>query len=293
MQRERVTESIYVFTSDLYAQVTAGAVVTPQGAILIDTLLYPEETHQLKHYIQDRLRAPIRFVINTHHHADHTLGTCQMVGAQVVAHRKCYDLLKTRGRESLERMKANSTAQEWRDVEVVLPDVTFDDRLTLSFGGKTLHLWHTPGHSADSIVCYVEEEQVLFGADTVMPIPYFVDGSPKAFLRSLESLQGRAYEAIIQGHGEVVLRGEVEDKLDEDIAYLRKVQAAVDHVLATVPAQRQARALEAIRLEACGKSHVLLNGAAGQLHQNNVQALAQRRQTQAQPATNPAPPDNG
>ena len=38
MQRERVADDIYVFTSDLYAQVTAGVVVTSEGAVVIDTL---------------------------------------------------------------------------------------------------------------------------------------------------------------------------------------------------------------------------------------------------------------
>ena len=49
MQRERVTEDIFVFTSDLYVQVTASVVVTTEGIVVIDTLLYPEETQQIKH----------------------------------------------------------------------------------------------------------------------------------------------------------------------------------------------------------------------------------------------------
>ena len=44
MIRERVADNVYVFTSELYAQVNAGAVVGPDFSVVIDTLAYPEET---------------------------------------------------------------------------------------------------------------------------------------------------------------------------------------------------------------------------------------------------------
>ena len=44
MQRERVADNVYYFQSDVYAQVTAGAVIGPNWAIVIDTLAVPEET---------------------------------------------------------------------------------------------------------------------------------------------------------------------------------------------------------------------------------------------------------
>lgn len=278
IQRERITEHIYVFMSSQYVQVTASVVITTAGAVLIDTLLYPDETLYIRRFIEDRLKTRVKYVINTHHHADHTTGTCFFPGVPVIAHRLCRDLLDTRGRDSLERLRGASN--EMAAVELVLPDVVFDDRLTLRVGDKTLQLWHTPGHSLDSIVCLVEEEQVLFAADTVMPIPYFVDGNYAAFLESLRGLRGKGFETIIQGHGEVILRGEVEAKLKSDIQYLEKLQQAVTKALANPP-DRIDHALEAIKIEACGKSHVLLNGAVRQLHHQNVMALAQTEREQS------------
>ena len=89
MQREHVTDDIFVFRSDLYAQVTAGVVVTTMGAVLIDTLLYPEESLQIKRFIEERLATTVRYVINTHFHADHTTGSCFFPDAQVISHRLC------------------------------------------------------------------------------------------------------------------------------------------------------------------------------------------------------------
>ena len=74
MQRERIAENVYYFQSDLYAQVTAGAIVGPNWAVVIDTLAMPEETIQIRDFIEQELNLPVRYVINTHYHADHSLG---------------------------------------------------------------------------------------------------------------------------------------------------------------------------------------------------------------------------
>lgn len=275
MQRERVTDDIYVFTSDLYAQVTAGVILTGEGAVIVDTLVYPEETRIIKRFVTERLGAEIRYVINTHFHADHTTGTSFFDGARVIAHRRCRELLDQRGRESLERARA--TSPELKEVDLVLPDILFDNGLTMHLGGKTLRFKASPGHSPDSIVCLVEEDQVLFAGDTLMPIPYFVDGAYDDFLNSLEMLRENTYENVIQGHGEVLLRGEIEEKIQSDIDYLIKLRTAVDGALMK---QSPEKALEAIDIEACGKSRILLNGMVQQLHRQNVAALAeQRRET--------------
>lgn len=278
MQRERVTEDIYVFTSDLYAQVTAGVVLTTDGVVLIDTLLYPEETLQIKRFIEEKLDSQVRYVINTHHHADHTTGTSLFPGAQVVSQCLCRQLLDTRVRESLAR--AQERSNDMAGVEIVLPGIVFDDSLTLQIGNKSLQMWKSPGHSMDSMVCLIQEDQVLFAADTVMALPYFVDGSYDAFMKSLKSLQGRAFETIIQGHGEIILRGEVESKIQSDIDYLEQLYIAVDKAVSDEQEQLE-QALESINIEACGKSRILLNGAAQQLHQQNVMMLARQRRHQS------------
>jgi len=76
MIRERVAEDVYVFTSQLYAQVNAGAIVGQDWSILIDTLAYPEETREIRDFLEERLAKPVRYIINTHYHSDHTLGNC-------------------------------------------------------------------------------------------------------------------------------------------------------------------------------------------------------------------------
>ena len=81
MQRERVSENVYWFQSEIYAQVTAGVVVGTDWAVVIDTLAIPEETLEMRSYVEEELKVPVRYVINTHYHADHTWGNCFFPGA--------------------------------------------------------------------------------------------------------------------------------------------------------------------------------------------------------------------
>lgn len=269
MQRERVADDIYVFISDQYAQVSATLISTPEGAVLFDTLLYPEETRQIQRFVERRLGTSVKVVINSHFHADHTAGTCFFPGAEVIAHAKCRELLERRGRESLEHAKQH--LPELRDVELVLPGTTFVESYPLTLGGKTFHLWSTPGHSSDSVVCLVKEDRVLLAADTVMALPHFVDGSYDELYAALQSLRGSNFENVIQGHGDIILRGEIEDKLRGDIAYLDALKQAVDHAL------EKELPLDSIDIEKCGKSRILLHGSAVELHRQNVMTLAAQR----------------
>ncbi|MBK8025648.1 MAG: MBL fold metallo-hydrolase [Chloroflexi bacterium] len=272
MQRERIADDITVFVSDRYVQVTATVILTSDGAVLFDTLLYPDETRQIKRFVESRLGSEVRYVINSHFHADHTTGTYMFPEAQVIAHARCREFLDRRGRVGLQRAKAST--DEMRDVMLVLPDITFgDEGMSLQIGNKTFELTVAAGHSPDSVVCLVKEDRILLGADTVMSLPYFVDGSYDDLQRSLERLLGGNYEHIVQGHGDVILRGEIEEKLHGDLGYLQRVHDAVTDAIAD---RSRESALAAIDIETCGKSRILLNGSAEVLHRQNVLALASR-----------------
>lgn len=267
MQRERITDNIFVFRSGQYAQVTAGLILTSEGAVLIDTLLYPEESLRIRRHVESGLRSVVRYVINTHFHADHTTGTCFFPEAQVVSHRLCAEILATRGRAGLERMKENSP--EFEPVELVIPNITFEGQMSLELGEFRFTLRSSPGHSPDSIVCLVQGEDILFAADTVMPVPYFVDGSFDDLERSLGLLLDQDYENIVQGHGDVILRGEAPGKIASDLEYLHRLSEAVANAIEA----GQQNIEDSITLDACGKSQVLLNGLVQQLHRHNIRAL--------------------
>jgi cyclase len=281
MLRERVANNVFVFTSELYAQVTAGAVITSAGAIVIDTLAYPSESRQIVQFIEERHGVPIRYLINTHYHADHTYGSALFRNAKVIAHRSCRDLLDTRGREGLK--VAQRSSRDLAGIQLRLPDIVFDSgTMSLHLGGVTVQLTHAPGHSMDSVVCLIAEERILFAADTLMPVPFFADGDWQSYVSTLEALLPESFENVVQGHGEVILRGEVQDKIKEDLQYLHAVRERVD---AVISGGKGIDALALIDIEACGKSRIPLNGLVQQLHRSNVEMLYREMSQKPQEVT--------
>jgi cyclase len=170
MHHERVSENVYWFQSDIYAQVTAGVVAGPQWAIVIDTLALPEETLAIRDFVEHEVGIQVRYVINTHYHADHTWGNCFFPGATIISHSLCRDLLAERAIPALENARKQNPA--FRQVKIVLPHLTFDQGvLTLRVGKKNLTIMPAPGHSADGIAVLIEEDRVLFAGDAFMPLP--------------------------------------------------------------------------------------------------------------------------
>lgn len=271
MVRERITDDIYIFTSRRYAQVTAGAILTKEGVILIDTLFYPDETKAIKQFLEDRLGTTVRYVVNTHYHADHTLGTYLFPKAQKVCHSHCRELLDTVGREGLEQMKSQSP--DFENVEIVLPELIFDrGHLNIHLGGKTVRLLPFPGHSPDLVSALVVNDRILFASDTIMPVPTIFDGSHKTLVSTIEHMLEMNLETVVQGHGEVILRGEVKDLLNNDLAYLDSIKGAVTDILSRGESMAS---LENVTIESCGKSRIPLNGFVTDLHQANLRRLYQ------------------
>ncbi len=273
MHRERISDDVYVFTSSLYAQVTASAIVTTEGVVVIDTLPFPSETRQVIEYIERR--APVKYVIYTHYHADHTYGGYLFRNAQFIAHELCRELLITRGEAGLRL--ARSQNPTLADVQLRLPDIVFSGEMTVRLGGKTFVLSHSPGHTPDGITIYIREDKILFAADTVMPVPYIVDGDAPTMLKSLQTLKSMALENVVQGHGEIVLRGEINETINSSINYLNKMQFAVASALTAN--QSRDDMLREYDIESCGKSRIALNGLVQQLHAANLIATYDRLST--------------
>ena len=271
MFRERVSDDVYVFTSDLYAQVTAGAIVTPNGAILVDTLPFPVESREMANFVNWVCRPGVRYVILTHYHADHTYGAYLFPQADIVAHARCQELLVEVGMPALEAVKADEPALD--EVTLRLPDITFDDEeMVIQLAGKVLRLIHVPGHTADSVAVYIENDRILFAADTLMPVPSIVAGDIEALRRSLQKMAELPVDNLVQGHGETMLRGEVQGAIQSSLNYLN----TIEELVAKAVKQGKKDELRENSIESCGLSRIPLNGLVQQVHVANLLALYDR-----------------
>jgi len=270
MRRERVSDDIYVFTSSLYAQVTASAVVQKEGVVVVDTLPYPEETRNMINFLEGLSKAPIKYLVNTHAHGDHTFGNYLFdADVQLVCHKRCWEEMFKHGQQALAEAKVSSP--EFEEVALRIPDIIFDEGdLVLHVGNKSVELRLLPGHSRDLTVAYVREDRVLIASDAMMPVPYFVSGSRQEFKESLKKILDYPLESVVQGHGEVLLRGEVPKAVQASLDYLDIIEDKVRKIIK----RGQARSvLDKITIDQCGRSRIPLNGLVQDLHRVNLYAL--------------------
>ncbi|MBC7222987.1 MAG: MBL fold metallo-hydrolase [Anaerolineae bacterium] len=265
MRRERIADGIHVFTCERYFEVTAGVVVTTEGVIVIDTFPFPAESRALRDFAEAQRAGPVRYVVLTHSHGDHSYGSFLFPEADFVAQDACRRLLQRFGQAALD--KAKEETPELAPVQLRLPNITVSGQGGLHLGNRSLDLIHTPGHTPDGLSVYVREEKVLFAGDAMMPIPYIPHGDPDQLIQTLRSLKKLGVDHLVQGHGRPLLRGEVNESLDLNIAYIRQVRKRVQ---ALVEKGAPPEALRDITLESCGMSRMPLGGLVEQLHRANL-----------------------
>jgi glyoxylase-like metal-dependent hydrolase (beta-lactamase superfamily II) len=269
MHRERVSDNVYWFQSEVYAQVTAGAVTGPSWAVMIDTLALPDEALEMRAFIEEQVGVPVRYVINTHYHADHSWGNCFFPGATVIASSLAREIMLEKGESSLDAIKKQNAL--YKSVKLVLPHLTFSEgNMTLRVGKKSLVLSPAAGHSKDGISVLVEEDRVLFAGDAFMPLPYMVDGDPDVIAATIKQIGRMGLENIVQGHGDIILRGEIEEATRSNLAYINAVRKAVR---SAAKKRDPLEALAEIDIESCGKSRVTMAGLGPELHRRNVTFL--------------------
>lgn len=268
MQKERVSENVYWFQSDVYAQVTAGAIIGPQWAVLIDTLM-PEETPEIKNFIENELLVPVRYIVNTHHHADHSWGNCLFPNATIIGHEICREIMLERSQSAL--AEAVKDDPLFRNLCIQEPSITINKgSLYIKIGKKQIKIFSTPGHSDDSISVLLEDDRILFSGDAFMPIPYFVGGDIDVLTQTIIDIGIMGLENIIQGHGDIVLRGEIENVTESHLDYLKSVRKIVK------TAFRRKNPIEFLvsqSVEDSGKHRISMGGLAQDLHVRNLQWL--------------------
>jgi len=169
---------------------------------------------------------PIRFVANGHHAGDDTM--CNHLfaeqGAVIVGSRELANQLlpywPKRVQQELKGGKAKREYLEGKKVEMAMPAITFDDRITLDLGSHVIELISLgKTHTPDTTVAWLPKEKILFVADLL-----FVELHPTADERSdlgnwqrvLKTLAGWSPVTVIPGHGVFVPNNGTKPLLDQD-----------------------------------------------------------------------------
>ncbi|MBC7262588.1 MAG: MBL fold metallo-hydrolase, partial [Chloroflexi bacterium] len=210
--------------------------------------------------------------------SDHTNGNYLFPEAEIVAHRLCRETLLQWGEQSLAEAKRDNPALA--EVEIRLPNIVFEHDMFIHLGNRSLYLMPLPGHTHDSIGVMVEGDRILFAGDAVLPVPYIVWGDLDATAQSLRTVRALKPESVVQGHGVLLLKGELAEEIESSLHYLQVIQ---DKVQKLVQEGAPESALASIDIESCGKSRVPLDGLVQYLHQENLLALYTRLKDKVQP----------
>jgi cyclase len=219
---EPVAEDVYAYTQQPggWCLSNAGVVVGPDGAMIVDTLATQARANRLRESVDALGAGPRRIVVNTHHHGDHIFGNQAFgAGATVVAHEQARTEMAETGL-ALTRLWPQV---QWGEVRIVLPALTFTDRLTVHLGERRAELIHVgPAHTTNDVVVWLPDERVLFAGDVVLSgaTPFSLMGSIAGSLRAIERLRALDARTVVCGHGPVA----GPEVFDENAEYLEWIQ---------------------------------------------------------------------
>jgi glyoxylase-like metal-dependent hydrolase (beta-lactamase superfamily II) len=175
---------------------------------------------------------PIKYVLNTHHHGDHSGANAEMkaVGATVVAHDN------VRARMGMTYMNQAFGRQQDARPEALWPTLTFSDEMTLWFNGDEVRAIHIPaGHTdGDSIVHFVGANIIHLGDNFFRGMLPFVDVDSGGKIQGMITAQQTAYDLadantkIIPGHGPLSTKAELSESIKRLQAIHDRVKARKD-----------------------------------------------------------------
>ena len=191
--------------------------VTPDGIILIDTKLAGEQNYNgLVDQIKTVSDKPVKFVVVTHHHADHTGNVDRFLaaGAQVIGH---------------ENLKKNLATYQ-PNAPIAPPSITYDKEYVVRLGGVTVEAHHYGrSHTSGDSIVYFPDLKVVALSDAVTTgttgplIDYAGGGSALEWKQVFAALLKLDFDAAIPGNGPVLTKADVQ-------AFATKFNTVVDRL---------------------------------------------------------------
>jgi glyoxylase-like metal-dependent hydrolase (beta-lactamase superfamily II) len=191
--------------------------VTDEGVLVIDTRQHPKRAEELVATIRKYTDKPIRWVVNTHAHGDHYFGNSvfKREGAIIITHRDTAGMMKAQFDREMKRRMGYFKQRQYDpgDVKLVMPDVTFDSRMTLTLGGRTVELlYFGPGQNPGDTFIYFPKERVLYAggpfSKNSWPNPSFTP-SIQGWIGVLNKIAAMDVDKYLGGHGDIGTKQDV------------------------------------------------------------------------------------
>jgi glyoxylase-like metal-dependent hydrolase (beta-lactamase superfamily II) len=206
----------------------AGFVIGDDGVLVVDAFFNLDAARALVAEIRRLTPKPIRYVVNTHYHADHTGGDQALrdAGAIIIAHNNVRGWVRT---NNINLFGDRITPELKARIEALpLPDLTTDKDLIVWLGARKVVVRTVLGHTGGDLTIAVPDANVLFTGDMLWRkiAPNLIDGSVKEWMATdaaLAAMPDAAHTTYVPGHGDVADQSDVRDFN----AYLRDLRGLV------------------------------------------------------------------
>ena len=182
-----------------------GVVIGNQSIAVIDSGGSKHTGEQLLQAIRKVSPLPVRYVINTHVHPDHTYGNAAFSDEHphFVGHEKLANTMLLR-KEQYEKLNARLLGDTGKASLTITPDMAVKQDLTLDLGGRILILQaHSVAHTHTDLTVHDSKSNTLFTGDLLFaqrtPV---LEGDIKGLIQNLEALNQQSYALIVPGHGQ-------------------------------------------------------------------------------------------
>ncbi len=218
-------KAAHKITDNIYQAIGFGntfMVTTSEGNVIIDTSSANRAPQHVK-LLKQVSRAPVRYIILTHGHGDHTGGIplWKEPGTQIIAQKEHAELVnyQTRlqaffaGRNAAQFEFASRQPGPWAGNygAKIEPTILFDEKYEFKLGGITFRMMHTPGETPDHLTVWIPEYKAAFCGDnyyTSFPNMYTLRGTKPRwaldYVESLDKVMALEPELLLPSHGRVV-----------------------------------------------------------------------------------------
>jgi len=194
----------------------AGFVIGDDGVLVVDSFFTLDAAKALVAEIRRLTPRPIRYVVNTHYHLDHTGGDQALrdAGAIIIAHRSVRGWVRTNNVNLFgDRITPELRA---RIAAVPLPDLVTDKDLVVWLGSRRVVVRTVLGHTGGDLTVFVPDSKVLFTGDLLWRkvAPNLIDGSVKEWSATdadFAAMPDAAHTTYVPGHGDVANVSDVKD----------------------------------------------------------------------------------
>lgn len=212
----------------------AGIIIGDDGVLLIDSLRVPSFGRDLIADVKKLTDKPIRYVVDTHSHWDHSWGNEEFPDSTIIGHANARaEMLDVEAqRWWLDRVvTANDPwSEEAKTVTITPPDLTFEDQMSLYFGGRQIDLlYFGRAHTSGDIFIHLPDDGLLFTGDVAQDggVPFMQDGYLKDWVATDNRLAEVPCEQFMAGHGPVGEPAALGEARDFIVALVDGVEAGI------------------------------------------------------------------